>query len=138
MPNHKIRAAIAASDVTNAQVGAAIQILEDGFSGRIKNGHGIYTDPSQRRRDLRAAAQILEHALSVMEATDWPRPSDYDQAEDDGPTSGAYIVCRLTAGPVIEPIGQCRNCPEADCPWNVSANRVRRLAADSEQERKAS
>lgn len=78
---HKIRAAEATTDVVQEAVGKALTVLNHGFNGRILNGWGIYTDPSQRRRDLMAARELIEGAIACMATTNWPTRSDYEAAQ---------------------------------------------------------
>jgi hypothetical protein len=51
------------------------------FHGRIINGWGIYSDPSQVRSALQDALTHIQAALNTMRDTDWPSNQDYDALE---------------------------------------------------------
>ncbi|GAA3102085.1 hypothetical protein GCM10010520_54030 [Rhizobium viscosum] len=57
----------------------ALEVLQCGFNGRIVNGYGIYSDPSDR--DLLEARKAIDAALLDMTATKWPTEAEYDLAE---------------------------------------------------------
>lgn len=78
MSTEKIDAAAAATDQVQEIVGRALDILGQGFNGRIVNGVGVYTEPTWRRRDLMAAMEELKKAITTMDNTVWPQPADYD------------------------------------------------------------
>lgn len=77
-----IEKAAAATDAIQDHVGTALETLQHGFNGRIVNGYGIYTDPSNRHLDLLNARKAIDAALSVMNATNWPTNADYDLEEN--------------------------------------------------------
>lgn len=76
-----ITQAAASTSTIQDHVSRALDALQDGFNGRIVNGHGVYADPSGRRRDLIEARNAIDAALTVMNATKWPSNAEYDLAE---------------------------------------------------------
>ncbi|NTE68123.1 hypothetical protein G6M85_21195 [Agrobacterium tumefaciens] len=75
-----IQKAAAATAEIDGHVFTALEALR-GFDGRIANGYGVYSDPSNLRRDLVEARKAIESALSVMQATTWPTEAQYEKAE---------------------------------------------------------
>lgn len=69
-----------ATDTAQEKVGKALDRL-DRFDGRIMNGYGIYSDPSEQRRALREAIRHLQEAEAAMAAVRWPTDADYDAHE---------------------------------------------------------
>lgn len=79
MTTPKIAKAADSTDEVQEHVGKALSILQPGFNGRIVNGWGIYSDVSNRTRDLAAAIEELQKALEVMRITAWPTKADYPE-----------------------------------------------------------
>jgi hypothetical protein len=79
----KISKAEAATDRVLSLVCTALEQLHR-FEGRIVNGHGVFSDPSQKRQSLRAASRAIEEALAEMDKAQWPTPTDYSDAEERG------------------------------------------------------
>lgn len=75
----KIDFAAAATDRVLDMIGKARAML-DMFEGRILNGHGVFSDPSQLRSALGQATKSLSEASEVMTATSWPTRQDYEEA----------------------------------------------------------
>ena len=79
MSKGKIDAASVATDKIFDLVGNAINGLNQQFEGRVINGFGICSDPSQARLAVAAAIDELTKAKAIFDATSWPTRDDYDQ-----------------------------------------------------------
>lgn len=67
-----ISKAAAATDAVQERVARAMERLDQDFSGRIVDGHGVYADPSRQRHALSAVIAELTAARDMMNATSWP------------------------------------------------------------------
>ncbi|ARJ66150.1 hypothetical protein WV31_10985 [Magnetospirillum sp. ME-1] len=74
----RIDAAADATDRIFEHVGAAMRRLAQQFEGRVINGAGVASDPSQARIAVADAIADLRKAQDIFAATDWPVPADYD------------------------------------------------------------
>lgn len=73
-------AAKATSAIQNRLIDA-METLQGIAMRRNINGHGVYSDPSDVYRTLRAAHAMLDDALGTHRATTWPTNREYDEAE---------------------------------------------------------
>jgi hypothetical protein len=71
------RAGVVTDDVLEL-VHPAIDRLRDRFTGRVVNGAGVLSDPSQARAALSAAIRDLTKAAALLDGAEWPAPADYD------------------------------------------------------------
>ena len=63
-------------------VGTTIDLTLDALATQFPapiNPHGIYHDPARVQAVLSDIAVALKVALLKMQATEWPRPSDYEE-----------------------------------------------------------
>ncbi|CUW41861.1 protein of unknown function (plasmid) [Magnetospirillum sp. XM-1] len=74
----RIDAAANATDRILEHVGTAMNRLSQHFEGRVINGAGVISDPSQARIALSDAIASLRKAQEDFAATNWPVPADYD------------------------------------------------------------
>lgn len=79
MSKARINAASVATDKIFDLVGNAINGLNQRFEGRVINGCGICSDPSQARLAVVAAIDELTKAKAIFDATTWPTNADYDK-----------------------------------------------------------
>lgn len=64
--------AAAATETVQERVARVMDRLQQDFSGRIVNGHGVYADPSRQRQALSSVISELTAARDLMNATTWP------------------------------------------------------------------
>jgi hypothetical protein len=54
-----------------------MSLIEHRSTGR-RNAYGILSEPSQVLADLYAAREAISQAIAFIDATKWPKDSDYD------------------------------------------------------------
>lgn len=76
--SQRIDAAADATDRIFALVGETMERLSRQFEGRVINGAGVLSDPSQARAAVIKAIAELQKAQDIFVATNWPVAADYD------------------------------------------------------------
>lgn len=67
-----ISRAAAATNEVQERVARVMERLEQDFTGRLVDGHGVYADPSRQRQALSSVITELTAARDLMNATTWP------------------------------------------------------------------
>ncbi|MBK1839079.1 hypothetical protein JHL17_16835 [Azospirillum sp. YIM B02556] len=66
-----ISKAAAATETVQERVARVMYRLQQDFSSRIVNGHGVYADPSRQRQALSSVISESNAARDLMNATTW-------------------------------------------------------------------